>query len=122
MKLLRKAEAIIRIQKHLELSLDQSNTHFANINSQKDVWWFDIPLRKVSHPDVKQIDLLLYDHRDNDLHLLRIPTEYLRKNLKLLVVRKEKDSVSLELSADEARQFQDVRPKGGRVHFGRFKL
>ena len=53
--------------------LGHHNTHFANINSQKDVWWYDIPMAKISDSDLAEINLLLYDHRTDELHHQQFP-------------------------------------------------
>ncbi len=50
-----KQQAITIVNDYLERKvLNNQNTHFANINNAKDVWWFCIPLTRF----------------DNDLHLL----------------------------------------------------
>lgn len=102
-----------------ELSLH--NTHFANVNAKKDVWWVDLPLPEVSLDGAGEINLLLYDHRSEEVHYLQIPTEYFRANMIHLVIRDDKGCISLELSADGRNLFQDVRPTGGGVRFAQFK-
>ena len=100
--------------------LNNGNTHFSNINAAKDVWWFDIPLKKVNAGAERILHLLLYDHRSKELHHLRVPTTYIRENLSRLVIRGEKETISLELSTDRSNLFQDVRPTAGGVRFGQF--
>ena len=120
---IKKPEAIARINRlDREAGLDDRNTNFANINARKDVWWLDIPLSKISRAGIAEINLLLYDQRSDELHFLRVPVDYMRANLGRLVVREDKAVISLELSADRTRLFQDVRPKSGGVQFRQFKL
>ena len=46
-----KQEAIDRVnQRYRPGKLNNDNTHFANINHGDDVWWLDIPLKKVRVP------------------------------------------------------------------------
>lgn len=116
-----KREAIRRTnQRYKVAELNNRNAHFANINARKDVWWFDIPLKKVNPGAERILHLLLYDHRSKELHHLRVPTGYIRENLSKLVTRNEKETISLELSTDRSNLFQDVRPTAGGVHFGQF--
>ena len=63
----------------------------------------------------------MYDHRTDEIHYLQVPMQYLRENLSRLVVREDKDFVSLELSAERSRMFKDLRPKSGGVQFVQFK-
>jgi hypothetical protein len=119
---IKKPEAIARINRLCgQAGLDDRNTHFANINARKDVWWLDIPLSKISRAGITEINFLLYDQRSDELHYLRVPIGYLRANLGRLVVREDKAVISLELSADQTRLFRDVRPTSGGVQFGQFK-
>ena len=50
------------------MKLNNQNTHFANVNSARPVWWLTIPMRKVG----KQLHLLLKKTNGN-LIWLRIP-------------------------------------------------
>jgi hypothetical protein len=116
-----KADAMTRMKERPSgRTVNRRNTHFANINSQKEVWWFDIPCSKIAVGAVEDINLLLFDHRTNELHHLIVPTAYLRANLNGLVVRGEKGTISLELSAEVSNMFQDVRPTGGGIKFRQF--
>jgi hypothetical protein len=117
-----RAEAIARINRRYgSAQLNRRDTHFANINATKPVWWLDIPSHKLEG-SVRAINLLLYDDRVDDLHYLRVPTQYFRANLGGLVVRNDKECITLELSADRQHLFQDVRPTGHGVRFGQFKI
>ena len=119
---LSKSDAVARLSReHPTLNLESSTTHFASINASKDVWWYDISRKKVMAGSHEALHLLAHDHRCNELHCLIVPTQYLRDNLRRLVVRQDKDTISLELSASRSNLFQDVRPGGGRVHFIQFR-
>lgn len=119
---LSKSDAIARIcREHPTLKLESSTTHFASINASKDVWWYDISRTKVTAGRHEALHLLAHDHRCNELHHLIVPTQYFRDNLSRLVVRQDKDTISLELSASRSNFLQDVRPGGGRIHFIQFR-
>src|SRR6266404_5405667 len=118
-----KREAIARMNRAYGGNRIRSRSiHFANINANKEVGWFDIPPHKINASAGETLDLVVYDHRDDRLHHLRIPTEYIRSSLKDLVIRDDKQAISLELSADRTDLFRDVRPKGGGVQFRQFLL
>src|SRR5215216_952525 len=88
-----KREAIRRKNQIYKVAeLNNRNTHFSNINASKDVWWFDIPLKKVNPGADRMLHLLLYDHRSREIHHLRVPTTYIRDNLSQLVIRDEKET------------------------------
>jgi hypothetical protein len=95
-----------------------SNTNFANINVAKDVWWFDIPLKKLSSHT--KINLLLHDYKKHIMYHLCIPIEYFKSNMDMLHVRKEKDCISIELSTEEYMLFKDIRPQSGKLRFDQF--
>ena len=119
---IKKSEAIERARKlYGAVKLGLRNTFFSNINAAKEVWWFEFPVAKMSPEAEEQINFLMYDHRTDEIHYLRVPTEYLRENLSRLMIRKDKPFVSLELSAERSRMFKDLRPKSGGVQFGQFK-
>jgi hypothetical protein len=120
-----KSEALAVENKRLSRRLrplNNTNTHFSNINSSKEVWWLDIPLEKIRTGKIDPLHLLLYDDRSRELHHLEVPIAYFRRNMKALVIRPDKDVISLELSAARSNRFQDVRPTGGRVPFCTFLL
>lgn len=118
---LSKTAAVERARReHPDAELQASTTLFANINAGKDVWWYDIPLRKIAGNCYEFLDFLAFDHRTCELHYLHIPVEFFRTNLSKLVIRSDKETISLELSARGSELFQDVRPTGGKVHFSQF--
>ena len=97
---MKRAEAIARINRRYgSTPLNRRDTHVANINASKPVWWLDIPMHKLEG-SVRALNLLLYDHRVDDLHYLKVPTEFFRANLGGLVVRDDKACITLELAAD----------------------
>ena len=119
---LSKSDAIARLcSENQELNLESNTTHFASINASKDVWWYDIACKKVTSGHHEFIDVLAHDHRDDKLYHLVVPTKYLRDNLDKLDIRQDKDTISLELSANEFNFLQDVRSGGGKVPFAQFR-
>ncbi|MGE0087677.1 MAG: hypothetical protein AB7S75_24970 [Desulfococcaceae bacterium] len=121
---LSKNDAMAAINKVNGILLKNNSTHFANINSSKSVWWFDISVKKIKSEDfnIPTFDFLIFNNKENQLHHLRVPTEYIRDNLDQFHIRNDdkKKSVSLELSSDKINLFQDIRPGSGRMPFAQF--
>lgn len=119
---LSKSAAIAKIKQSSGTSLHNSTTHFANLNSSKSVWWFDIPAEKFTAGKHNALDILVFSDETNELHHLRVPTAYVRENRERFHVREDKNSLSLELSSELNNRFQDVRPTSGRMPFAQFLL
>ena len=99
---------------------------WSSVNHGDDVWWLDIPLKKVRVPAAEDsLHILLYDFRTRKIHHLLVPTLFLRENSNnmKLFVRKAKDTIHLHLSANRAdhKFFQDVKVHKGGLHFARFE-
>jgi hypothetical protein len=118
--MLSKREAIEAIKRESSLTLSYRTTHFANVNARKFVWWFDIPVEKFTSDKYVTLDMLMVSTDAKELHHLRVPTIYVRDNLCHFHVRKDKDSVSLELSSLSTNIFQDVRSGSGKMPFLQF--
>jgi hypothetical protein len=102
------AEARRRVNQRCKLAvLDRNNTHFANIGQARpDIWWLNIPLKKVEGPQAKEIiHLLLYNDLSDQLYHLRVPTSYFRENLGKL--SRLREQIDLYLSTDNSTLFQD---------------
>jgi len=118
---IKKREAIDKVNKRFKTHmLTLTNTRFANINSRKEVWWLDIPLRCIKANSQGNIHLILYNYRTKELHHLNVPSAFFLKNIKGLVVREDKDIITLELAVEATRQFQDARPMGSGINFSQF--
>lgn len=118
---LSKNDAVARLtRKCPTLEIQACTTHFASINAGKEVWWYDIARKKVTAGQHEVLHVLAYDHRSDEIHCLVVPATYLRENLSRLVIREDKDTISLELSASRSNFLQDIRPGGGRVPFAQF--
>lgn len=115
-----KREASLRVGAAAQLS--PRHTHFSNINVAKDVWWLDIPLAKVMSDDARDLDLLLFDDRCNELHHLRVPAAFFRANLDHFGVREKRQCIRLELKTDEPMRFQNVMPVNSGVQFAQFAV
>lgn len=113
-------QAIEEVNLAFNLTLINATTHFANINSARPVWWFDIPVKKFTSSLYEALDLLLVSYDAMSIYHLRVPTAYVRDNLEQFHVRNDKNSVSLELSSCNTQLFQDVRPGGARRSFSEF--
>ncbi len=123
MKIDKKAAIARRNQQLGSAVLGVNNTHFATINLNKKIWWFDIPISRLKIGQYEFVHLLLHNHITDELHHLRVPTLYFRTHEEGLVTRNKgerKATLSLELSADKDSLFQDVRPTGAGVRFAEF--
>jgi hypothetical protein len=124
MKLDKKA-AIAR--RNLELGgavLGLNNCHFAELNRNRNIWWFDLPVTRLAIGQYEWVHLLLHTPSNDQLLHLKVPTLFLREKLEGLVVRNEgkrKAALSLELSADKDSFLTDVRPAGTGVNFAQFQ-
>ena len=123
---LNKAQAIARRNQELGGAvLGVNNCHFTELNRNKNIWWFDIPLSRLAIGQYEWIHLLLHTPSTDQLLHLKVPTVFLREKMEGLVVRnqgKRKSTVSLELSADKDAFLEDVRPAGTGVNFAKFLL
>ncbi len=118
-----KQEAIRRMNReHGAAVLSSRNTHFANVNRARDVWWFDIAEQKTLVGDGEFLELLVYDYRDDHLYHLRVPTEYFRQHRRDFSIRQDKATISLWLSIGKRDQFMDLGSgaRGGGVRFAQF--
>lgn len=121
-----KAQAIARRNQELGGAvLGVNNCHFTELNRNKNIWWFDIPVSRLAVGQYEWIHLLLHTPSTDQLLHLKVPTVFLREKMEGLVVRnqgKRKPTVSLELSADKDAFLEDVRPAGTGVNFAKFLL
>jgi hypothetical protein len=116
-----KNEAIKIINRRIASnSLDSRNTHFANVNSAKNVWWFDIPTSKAFSQTISNLHLLVYQQKVNELFHLKVPTSFFLNNRSGFVIREEKGTISLELSAEKATFLKDIRPGSDKLSFKEF--
>lgn len=112
-----KKTAVSQVNQHAKQNLSANDTHFANINALKNVWWIDIPIHKLLN---NYINILLYDSSNSKLYHLKVPCNYFHDSHFVFSFRKDKKVVSLELSADINNRFQDVRTGGNQVRFDYF--
>ena len=115
---LSKAAAVAEINRRGP-SLNPRDTHFANVNSRKAVWWLDIPREKLGDRSTSDLHLVLADE-GGVVHYLRVPKAWMARNISALALRTDKNVISLELSAVPASLFRDVRPRSGRLDFAPF--
>ena len=86
-------------QRCTSAAMQGHNTHFSNINTSKDVWWLDIPKRKIEQPSTDALHLLLCDDRlgEQRFYHLQVPISYLQKNIRDFRIRDDTDKIHLEL-------------------------
>lgn len=116
-----KNEAIKIINRRIGSNLlNNRNTHFANVNSAKNVWWFDIPTSKAFSQNIPHLHLLVYQPHGDELFHLKVPTGFFIKNRSGFIIREEKETISLELSVDKSTFLKDVRPGSKKISFKDF--
>jgi hypothetical protein len=118
---MKKAEALRRMIRSCKVALDNSNTHFSNINHTEPVWWFHIPLKKLGGSGAEKfLHLVCYDRRSYKLSHLKVPTSYFTQHLrsphKLRIIG-SKQVIQLELSIKMANLFED---RGSGCRFAHF--
>jgi hypothetical protein len=120
-----KTLAIARSNKELGGAvLGTNNCHFAELNRNRNIWWFDLPVSRLAIGQYEWIHLLMHTPATDELLHLKVPTVFLREKLEGLVIRNEgkrKAALSLELSADKDSYLQDMRPAGTNVNFAPFR-
>ena len=119
-----KKQAIARRNQELGGAvLGVNNCHLATLNTNKNIWWFDIPLVRLAIGQYEWVHLLLHTPSTDELLHLKVTTAFLREKREGMVVRathKRTPTMSLELSADKDSYLQDVRPAGTGVNFAQF--
>ena len=96
--------------------------HFSNINEATPVWWLDIPTWEIESEKLELITFVLHDPDGRRLHVLEIPTAFLRENIKSLCFwpKKTGDFYSFVLSTDPKNKFTNIRPIDSGLDFSKF--
>ena len=105
--------------------LGVNNCHFSELNRNRNIFWFNIPVARLAIGQYEWIHLLLHTPATDELLHLKVPTVFLREKMEGLEVRnqgKRKAALSLELSADKDSYLQDMRPGGTHLDFAQFRL
>ncbi|MCE0461674.1 hypothetical protein [Pseudomonas uvaldensis] len=121
-----KKQAIARRNQELGGAvLGVNNCHFSELNRNRNIFWFNIPVTRLAVGQYEWVHLLLHTPTTDELLHLKVPTVFLREKMEGLEVRnqgKRKAALSLELSADKDSYLQDLRPGGTNLNFAQFKL
>lgn len=104
----------------LPFKADPDRTLFSNVNKAKPVWWFDVPVHKVDSGRIERLMFVTHDHITHRLHVLDVPTSFLREHRHRLDKRPDKDMYSFELSTAPHQRFRNVRPANSGLDFARF--
>ncbi|SQF99954.1 Uncharacterised protein [Paucimonas lemoignei] len=119
-----KKQAIARRNQQLGGAvLGSNNTHFAVLNTNRNIWWFDLPVPRLAVGQYEWVHLLLHTPATDELLHLKVTTVFLRDHMEGLTIRNKgqrKSTVSLELSADKDSFLKDVRPTGAGLAFTQF--
>lgn len=114
----KKSQAIAIVNDQSTQNISNKNTVFSNINNAKNVYWFDIPVHRVSGKG--NLNLLTYDRVHGKLYHLEVPHQHFIKSLSSFYIRQDKQAISLELDANIENRFQDLRTGSQKLHFRDF--
>jgi hypothetical protein len=104
-----KKQAIARRNQELGGAvLGVNNCHFTELNRNRNIFWFDIPVARLAIGQYEWIHLLMHTPDTDELLHLKVPTVFLREKLE-------------GLSADKDSYLQDMRPAGTNVNFAQFR-
>ncbi|CDT88414.1 conserved hypothetical protein [Vibrio coralliirubri] len=92
---MKKSEAMQRARSIYGIDFQNRNTHFSKINKALPVWWLEVSLDKIDDNRVKQIYFLLED--GVNLHLLDIPTDYLRQHKSGFYIQHDKNHMCFKI-------------------------
>ena len=89
--------------------------------TQKETWWFNLPIKKIRANKEKDYYLLgARNKKKSTFVILKVPNKFLIENLKKFETRYD-NKVILHLAAYKENWLVDERGKG-RVDFSRFEL
>ncbi|WP_298286844.1 hypothetical protein [uncultured Lutibacter sp.] len=110
---MKKGEAISIVNAYLnDKILNSKNTNLSKINKKKPVWWFNIP------PERFQNDLNLLLNEKDKFIWLQIPANKISDPEKYFRIRKDKNLVDIEISAQVGvYQMRDVKSGGMGYNF-----
>lgn len=92
------------------------NVCWANINAKKDVWWIDIPIRKLK----KHLHLLLNDEVKRVFYWISVEAKISDPYDKF---RKIRDNyIGIELSSREPNKFVDIKSGGTNFNFKEYSI
>lgn len=113
-----KAAAIVNSKGFVKLDANNNgNVSWANINSSKNVWWIDIPIKKFHHDS----HLLLNDKVNKIFHWIYIPRGTFPDPYNTF--RQLRDGyISVELSSKDTNKFIDVKSGGTKFDFKKLKI
>ena len=100
----------------------EKGIHFSNINKTAPVWWLDIPIGEIESEQLEFIIFVLHEPNERLLHVLEIPTAFLRERIKNLHFwpKKTGDFYSFRLSTDPKNKFTNINPIDSGLDFSKF--
>ena len=104
---------LITTLNRLGFGMDNSNTAKANINSQKNVWWFTIPKEKFTS------NFYLICNESNYLYLIFIEKNTLAPITNYFKIRADNESIEIEICADKLSDnfLKDIKSGGTSFNF-----
>ncbi|GLT17045.1 hypothetical protein GCM10007938_08220 [Vibrio zhanjiangensis] len=106
---MKKSEAMRKASVIYGVDFQSSNTHFSKINKSLPVWWLEVSLKKVNSTKIQNLFFLLED--GDSIHLLNIPTKFLRKNKSGFYTRKDndKDHICFRIDVKSYRELMGTK-------------
>jgi hypothetical protein len=93
-----KKSTIDFLNKNHDASLNNKNVRFSSINKSKNVWWFNIPMKKFN----EEVNLFLFD--ENKTIWINLPKNFclnLTDNFRIRVDNKKND-IDIEICSDKS--------------------
>ncbi|CAM1353035.1 hypothetical protein [Tenacibaculum halocynthiae] len=111
---MKKKELIEHINNKYNTALNNHNTSYSNINTSKNVWWFNVPVSKFE----EDVNLLL----NKKSHMIWVVLPKGVVHDMPFRIRKDRDAVDLEISADNnnTKYLCDVKSGGAGFDFSLF--
>jgi len=108
-----KISAINAVNQQLEKSvLNGFNTSYSSINKSRTVWWFNI------NPGKFESDVHLILSNGSSFIWVTIPTERYSKPARFFRIRKDKNLIDIEISAEKGIYYlRDVKSGGTGFNF-----
>lgn len=100
----------------------QKGIHFSNINMAVPIWWLDIPVHEIDSQKLGHLTFVLFNRHKRLLHVLHIPTSFLRQNSHKLVLFRKKtgDFYSFKISPKDSSIFMNNGPNDSKIDFSEF--
>jgi hypothetical protein len=113
-----KKSTIDFLNKNHNASLNNKNVRFSSINKSKNVWWFNIPMKKFN----EEVNLFLFD--ENKTIWINLPKNFclnLTENFRIRVDNKKND-IDIEICSDktDSNFLKDIKSISKNFDFSKY--